>query len=105
VEDDMGGMDFTEEERNFDKFKRYFKGANFMTPVWLRFGNITKDLVYELSRNRENSKFMGNDTFGVTVQKITGKDTSEDSGLSKCFFSRQEAEDYIKQLTEEHGQS
>jgi hypothetical protein len=78
-----------------------FKGSNFMTPDILRYGRSDEHgkgaagrvRFYELSTGRG---FKGEPIFGVTVRDSDGNRFDPD--LSKMFFSRRAAEDYIEEL-------
>jgi hypothetical protein len=97
------GMNYTDRERNIDKYSRYFKGSNFMTPHLIEYGEISNELVYELSHNGD-SRFLGHKVYGVTVHKKTGENSGEDVGLSQCFFSMEEVNEYVNKLKGEYGQ-
>jgi hypothetical protein len=93
------GKAYLERERYMDKYKKYFRGSNFATPHVINYGDVSDALVYELSESG-STRFLGYNMVGVTVHNKSGEDT----GMSQCFFSMDEARAYIHKLKEEHGQ-
>lgn len=78
--------------------KRYKGNVNLVTPLHIRYGMIDPVLAYELSEGR--SVIHGN-LYGVTVLELLSEDEIVPRhGLSKCFSSRKEAEEYIQYLTD-----
>jgi len=77
-----------------DAFDRVYNGEkNFMTPNVIRYGKRGK-YIYELS---DGDAFMRSGRiYGVTVLTTGGEKTE----LGSNFQSKQEAEDYIKQMND-----
>lgn len=74
----------------YESFTNVVKGRNFMTPQVIEYIKI-KGGVVELSTG---DKFLGTKPYGVTVVK----DNKHDHDLSKCFWSIEEANEYINSL-------
>ena len=79
-----------------DTFNRVYNGEkNFMTPHVIKYGKRGK-YIYELS---DGDAFMRSGRiYGVSVLTTGGEKRTD---LGGSFQSKQEAEDYIKQLKEE----
>ena len=81
-------------------FNRVYEGAvNFMTPEIIERGKLDKFSAYELSRGKD---FSGNYMWGVTVCSYI-PETDEKiryRNISRCFFNRSEALEYIDYLKE-----
>lgn len=71
-------------------FTSVVKGNNFMTPNKISYHKIKNGAV-ELS---SGTGFSGNTMYGVTVVQ-NGK---HDANLSKCFYSKVKAMEYIESL-------
>jgi len=82
----------TNTEYIIDTFNRVYNGEkNFMTPYVIKHGK-RGDYIYELSHG--DAFMRSGQIYGVTVLTNDGEKTK----LSSNFQSKQEAEDYIKQL-------
>ena len=71
-----------------------FQGVNFMTNHILGYRQIKPGLWAELSTGRG---IQGEKIFGVTVRKSGGERTDPD--LSKLFWSRSAADEYVEALS------
>ena len=73
----------------------YGNSKNFMTPNILKVGKINHNLAFELSRG---TGFKNEEIFGVTIVEIQDEKTKRRSDLSKMFFKKGEAAEYINNL-------
>ena len=74
----------------------YGNSKNFMTDRVLKMGKINKNMAYELSSGRG---FTDNIIYGISLVELMedGKTKRRDD-LSKCCYSINEAESYIRDL-------
>lgn len=83
-------------KRAFDKFVNIYNNkTNVMTPRSLKYYKVNNKFYVELSYG----EFMKDKIYGVTVLPITLKSrddlTEEQHNLSKMFYSKDDAEQYI----------
>ena len=72
----------------------FFSGRNFMTPSVIEYGWVKPNkLAYELSTGKG---ITGKTLFGVTVNN-----KNEESDMNELYYSKEEAENYIRKLTKE----
>jgi hypothetical protein len=80
-------------------FNSVYNGqGNFITPDVERFGEVSDDLVYELSSGR--GIFNSARIFGVTVLRLVDGEWTKQPDLSNGGFSLAAAEEYIEELKE-----
>lgn len=78
--------------------KEYGKSKNFMTPHILRYGKISKNVAYELSKG---TGFKHETIYGVSIVTIDKQgNTKREFELSKKLDGILEAEGYIGRLRE-----
>lgn len=82
-----------------DLFMQAYNGqTNIMTPDVLAYGFRGKGkFAYEISYGN----FGGDNLYGVTVLVLRSTGYEKSPDLSKCLFSRKDAEDYLRSLSEE----
>lgn len=73
----------------------YGNSKNFMTPEILKVGKINHNLAFELS---QGTGFENEEIYGVTLVEIQGDKTTRRSDLSKMFFKKEEAIEYIDSI-------
>jgi len=89
------------EQRKQEFIAAYKDYNNHLTPKVLKYGSISKTLIYELSTGKSILKGYG-DVYEVTVLKLQGEgEALKMYDLGKCFNSLNEAKRYIKSLSEE----
>lgn len=78
--------------------KEYSDSKHYITPELVRYGKITDNLVYEVSKGKK--PIVGGDLFGLQLVSIDKQgNTKREDELSKCFDSLKELEEYIAGLT------
>ena len=81
-----------------ENYSQYFGDPNFMTPHVIEYGSAGK-YIYELSTGRGFKK--DSRLYGITVINIDDPEKKYNHEKSKCFYSEDEAYDYINTLKEE----
>lgn len=69
---------------------------NIMTPTIVKYGEIKEGLLFELSKGRG---IFDVELFGVTILKKVKNTYEKMYDLSKCFNTKEEANNYIQSLT------
>lgn len=80
-------------------FMEKFNGQmNLITSTEVAYGRINQRLVYEISSGR--GIFDSSTYYGVTILDVTEAGEVLVTGLDECFESLDDAEEYIKSLTD-----
>ncbi len=76
-------------------FHKYLPSPNLITPDVIKYGQISDKIVYEFSRG---NSFDRGTLYGLTFLEFSDGSVERRFDLDACFYSKREAEIYIKEL-------